>query len=182
MKLRLWFAAALVAIHALVVAQPLPNLPIPEAFSAAVSQAEASGKALALAVNQEQSMTAEEESGIRAKISDVCDLKYKVYKLLEQDRHVYYMVAQPPAAGAIVFGRHFKVAGDTVTPSTKTCFVTPPGPPGSVGAMSTHLLSESPTEFHVYLSLLHDTPIFVGTSYGAWMVAKGKVSLMQRRR
>jgi hypothetical protein len=163
-------------------AQPAHAQQLPEPLALAVNQAEAGGMALALAVGQDQLAGAEEELTARARVTDACDLKYKAYKVLEQDRPVFYLLAQPPTPGSIVFGRHYRIAGDSVSASTKSCFVSPPNPPGAVGAFATHLLSEVPSEFHVFLSLVQDTTIYVGTSYGAWRVVKGKVSLLQRRK
>jgi hypothetical protein len=175
-------ATTLLAATALFAAQRAQAQQLPEALALAVTQAEAGGRALALAVGQGQLAGAEEDLAARARVTDACELKYKTYKVLEQERPVFYLLAQAPSPDSIVFGRHYRIEGNSVSPSTKSCFVSPPSPPGAVGAFSTHLLSESPSEFHVFLSIDQDTPIFVGTSYGAWRVVKGKVSLLERRK
>lgn len=82
-------------------------------------------------------------------------------------------------ATAKSFGRHYKIVDGTVTPSTKSCFVQPASP-RAVAAVVTHLLSETPTEFHVFLSLAQDKPIYVMTSLGVWAVEKGKIRLVKQ--
>jgi hypothetical protein len=42
----------------------------------------------------------------------------------------------------------------------------------------THLLSPTPTEFHVYLTLRHKVELFVRTSTGTWLVDNGTIKLM----
>jgi hypothetical protein len=39
----------------------------------------------------------------------------------------------------------------------------------------------APTEFHVYLALKHNKPIYVGTSVGDWVVEEGKVRFLKNR-
>jgi hypothetical protein len=52
----------------------------------------------------------------------------------------------------------------------------PPAPPGAVGAFTTHLVSNTPIETHMFLNLLHRTPIFVGTpDRNLWVVSDGRM-------
>ncbi|GAA5170117.1 hypothetical protein [Viridibacterium curvum] len=117
----------------------------------------------------------------KSKITEFCDFQYQSTQISIAGQPTLFFLAKSPIEGSIVFGRHYKVAGATVTPSTVSCFATQPGPPGAAGAFITHLLSPYPTEFHAFLSLLHKTPIFVGTSKGVWQVDNGKISLVQAR-
>lgn len=61
-----------------------------------------------------------------------------------------------------------------MSPSTKTCLLVPSE--GDSIPFATHLISNVPTEFHVFLSLYHEEPIYVSTSIGLWSVEAGKVT------
>jgi hypothetical protein len=71
----------------------------------------------------------------------------------------------------------------SVMPSAKSC-LTLEGPdiPGhlKVAAVVTHLLSPSPTEFHVLASLFAKQALFVATRSGVWVVDSGTIHYMGR--
>jgi len=92
-----------------------------------------------------------------------------------------YLLAATDEPGVIVFGGHHKVhvSADaksilSVTPFSKSCLNVGPPPTDHgktvAGAAVTHLVSDIPAETHVFLSLLHRQPIYVGTSLGSWRV------------
>ncbi len=112
------------------------------------------------------------------KIDDFCDLRYDAYRA---NGDVYF-IAEPPATGGTVFGRHYRVAGDKVIKSTITCIAIPEGATNTVGAYITHLLSDAPSEFHVFVSLKYKKPIYVGTKTGTWKVDGGKIEFLEKRK
>ena len=154
-----------------------------EEQSAAVSGAETQGRALYAAAAKTDTAAAGTDEIVkkaRSRISDFCDFKYRAVVVGTSDSPIVYFLAQPARASDIILGRHYKVVGETVTPSTKSCFALPL-PPNAVSPVVTHLLSDTPTEFHVFLSLDQNKPIFVGTRLGVWGVENGKIRLLQRR-
>lgn len=149
-----------------------------EAQSAAVRDAETQGRALYAAAAKTDTAAGNDDIVKKAwaRISDFCDFKYRAVVVGPS----VYFLGQPAAANDVIFGRHYKVVGETVMPSTKSCFVQSM-PPNVVGPFITHLLSDTPTEFHVYLSLELNKPIFVGTSLGVWGVEQGNIRLVRPR-
>ena len=100
-----------------------------------------------------------------------------------------YHIANTPIPKGVQFGRHIRVdyklnTDDLInlSKSTNGCILIPTEeiPEGSkvAGVFITHLLSETPSEFHVFLSYLHDKEVFVGTSSGTWKVYKNSIELM----
>ncbi len=120
----------------------------------------------------------------KTKINDICEFEYHPYVVNSNNKEIIYFIAQSPKENHIVFGRHFKIVNDVSIASTKSCFVSPPPPPNTdaVGAFVTHLLSDAPTEFHVFISLQHSTPLYVGTARGIWKVENGAIELLEERR
>lgn len=115
----------------------------------------------------------------------LCDGKYKAVSINEVDPDLesIYLVLQPPKESGIQVGRHlrfdFKVGTndlDELTLSTKSCLLIPKSDEESVAAFVTHLLSPTPNEFHVYLSLLHGQPLYVSTELGLWKVENGTIT------
>lgn len=115
----------------------------------------------------------------------LCDGDYQAVRVEDtasQIEHIY-LVLQPEQSRGIQFGRHvrfdFKLGTNdlvTITPSTKTCLLVPIEEASTEAAFVTHLLSDAPTDFHVYLSLYHEKPIYVSTSNGLWKIENGKIS------
>jgi hypothetical protein len=109
------------------------------------------------------------------------------------DGWVVYLLAATTTPGEIMIGGHFRVelsATGTevkqVLPLSKTCLRQPPpsSSPGfePVALMTTHLISNTPIETHVYLSLLHRKPIYVATDMGLWKVEGGKIQFQEKRK
>jgi hypothetical protein len=104
------------------------------------------------------------------------------------DTIVVYVIGEPVASKEIMIGRHYRVevSGDgrtvkSIVPSTKSCITLGSAPSGTtvVGGVVTHILSPTPTEFHVFASLLHGVPISVGTRTGIWDVDGDKIHFVE---
>ena len=85
----------------------------------------------------------------------------------------------------VQFGRHFRFRFKArtndlidITPSTKTCINVPAD--GDDIPYVTHLLSDTPSEFHVYLSLKHKKQIFVSAGSELWSVQNGVISKVEK--
>jgi hypothetical protein len=63
---------------------------------------------------------------------------------------------------------------------TRSCIDAPPMPDNGVGFMVTHLTSETPTQFHVFMSLSYGKPLFVGTTQNnlTWKVDAGRITVV----
>jgi len=147
-----------------------------------IAAAEAEGLALFKAAGQATAINNDVIEETRRKISDFCDFDYMPVLVTQPNgTRATYFLARSMRPDDIVFGRHFKVVGSDVTTSTKTCFNAGSPPANSAAAFITHLLSPSPTEFHVYLSLQHKKPIYVATSAGDWLVENGRVRFLKKR-
>ncbi|HEY5960335.1 MAG TPA: hypothetical protein VIV60_27465 [Polyangiaceae bacterium] len=108
-----------------------------------------------------------------------------------QQGWLVYLLAATTEPGAIVSGGHhrFVISSDGGTiidhfQFTKAC-LTMPAPKVKKGervsgTMVTHLTSETPTEMHVFLSLLHHLPIYVGVvePRALWAVNGSRVELI----
>jgi hypothetical protein len=92
-----------------------------------------------------------------------------------------YLIPATAEPGRVLVGGYYRVhvsaQGDkllSVTPFSKSCLAipAPEAPPGAqaVGAYFNHLLSDAPTETHVFLSKLHRKPMYVATRRGVWNV------------
>jgi hypothetical protein len=46
----------------------------------------------------------------------------------------------------------------------------------------THIISETPIETHVFVSLLHKVPVYVGTARGVWRVEGDRIAFIKERR
>jgi hypothetical protein len=108
------------------------------------------------------------------------------------DGWVVYLLAATTAPDEIMTGGHFRVELSTtgtevkqVLPLSKTCLRVrrPPDNPKRqyVASMTTHLISNTPIETHVYLSLLHKQPFYVGTDLGVWKVEEGRISYESKK-
>ena len=115
----------------------------------------------------------------------LCEGKYQAVRIRDTESNLerIYLVLQPPKSAGIQFGRHLRfdfLLGtndlEELTLSTKTCLLVPNTEEDSAAVFITHLMSPTPNEFHVYLSLLHDQPIYVSTEQGVWKVENGVIS------
>jgi|SRR5712672_107339 len=155
--------------------------PIPAEQVATVAKAEAMGLALYEAAKADSPSNDPLLSNARAVITDWCPLSYKSIVVGSGDNANVYFIAQSANQGDVDFGRHYRVGRDGLTLSTKTCFVQPSPPSTAVAMFITNVLSDTPTEFHVYLSLLRPLPILVGTRVGVWGVVNGKITFLKTK-
>jgi hypothetical protein len=93
-----------------------------------------------------------------------------------------YLLAATTQRGVMVAGGHHRrtVSADGARvvrsePLSRACLALPPPPPGATGGVVTHIVTPCPVETHVYLSLLHRRPLYVGTSTGTWAVEQGRI-------
>jgi len=116
-----------------------------------------------------------------------CEGTYKAVSTFNhsQNEENLFLVLVPDEAEGVQFGRHFRFrfklgTNDLIdiTPSTKSCLLVPAT--GDSIPYATHLLSETPTEFHVFLSLYHNKEIYVSTSSGIWSVKGGLISKIEK--
>ena len=98
-------------------------------------------------------------------------------------RWLVYLLAATPEPGVVMLGGHhrFAISSDGTEvlehlPLTKSCIKSEPRRDGEVAAlMVTHIVTNEPIESHVYLSLLHELPLYVGTDGAIWAVEQGRI-------
>jgi hypothetical protein len=108
-----------------------------------------------------------------------------------QDGWLVYLLAATTDPEVMVSGGHHRFVispdGRTVIERfqfTKACLTMPVPRVGAgekvAGAMVTHLTSQTPTEAHVFLSLLHHVPIYVGVvePRALWEVKGSRIELI----
>jgi len=147
---------------------------------AAVMTAEADGLALFKASQNPEVLDAQTISEARSRIANFCDFDYRPVRVMLHGEPAIFFLAKSSQPNDIIFGRHFKVVGTKVFASTKTCFNAGTPVAGTIGAYVTHILSPAPSEFHVYLSLVHKEPLYIGTSAGFWVADKGKLKFLEK--
>ncbi len=153
--------------------------PVPPEFAAAVAAAEQAGKELDAAARNPPPVSEEAVAAARGRIKDFCDSDYTAVPLDATGRTIYFIRGSSKPS-EIVIGRHYRVSADAVTPSSVACSTLQAPPAGAVAVYVTHLLSETPTEFHVFLSLQQANPIFVGARGAVWSVEHGVIRYVQR--
>ena len=107
-----------------------------------------------------------------------------------EDGILVYLLAGTNRPNVAVFGKHHRVLispdGRSVKklePMSKT-FLEVPIEGGtldgaSAGLYVTHLVTACPVETHVFVSLLHRMPVYVGTARGSWVVDGTKISQLE---
>ena len=103
-----------------------------------------------------------------------------------------YLLAGTKRPGIAVFGKHHRarVSPDgrqllSLEPLSKSILELPLAlPPGAkeAGLAVSHIISETPIETHVFVSLLHKLPVYVSTSRGQWKVDGDRISFIQEKR
>lgn len=154
---------------------------VPAQFSPAVKKAEIEGRALFEAFTHSSYPDSKSIEVAKKRITDFCDFKYVPLEVKLEDKSVIFFIAESENQSEIIFGRHYRVEESTVTPSTITCYASGENLPGTEAALITHLLSPTPSEFHVFLSLEHKMPIIVATKSGNWVIDDGKVVVFQAK-
>lgn len=92
-----------------------------------------------------------------------------------------WLLTPMPSAGSLPIGGHIRhrVSADGLTllsrePLSRSCLVLEPSdtPEGSTtaGLFATHIVSDTPVETHVFLSLQSGLPLYVGTGDIVWLV------------
>jgi hypothetical protein len=105
------------------------------------------------------------------------------------DGYLVYVLASTDQPNQMVVGGHYRVTvsadglkAEQVDALSRSLLIVPTGkdavPKGSepVGVVVSHIVSDTPVESHVFVSLLHHTPVCVATMDGAvWNVEEGKI-------
>jgi hypothetical protein len=114
----------------------------------------------------------------RSRVVEWCDFEYKAIVVPEGAGQTVFFIAQPKTTENLVLGRHYRVGEKLIEASTKSCLAIPKPEPGkpAAAAWTTHLLSEYPTAFHVYLSLKYRQPIYVGIKREMWKIENGRIT------
>jgi hypothetical protein len=105
---------------------------------------------------------------------------------------VVYLLAGTKQPGIAVFGKHHRarVSADGRTliklePLSKSILELPlklPEGTTEAGLGITHIISETPNATHVFVSLLHKLPVYVGTSRGLWRVDGERIAYVKDSR
>jgi hypothetical protein len=163
----------------LLVATPAMAEELPVELVAPVARAERLGKALAGAAPAAKAATRPGLNEAKQKGADLCSFTYKQVSIDDGGDQLSYLVATTRRATDVVIGRHFLMGGSGAVPSSKSCLNlgTPRDRAGQEVAFLTvtHLMSPSPNEFHVYLTLTQPVPLVVLTEAGIWIVEKGTI-------
>lgn len=193
-----WFVFGLIACVTQAHAQ---SAQIPDALRAAVQRSERIGQQLFRASSSSNEspsalVTTARTTAEKASV-DRCNVNYRTIVLDKVGNDAptiaVYLIASPPLSAGVMGGRHFRVETNSegtqvlsITPSTRGCLLIPTNqglPAGAtpVAVTISHILSSAPTEFHVFLSLLHSKPVYVATEVGTWKVEGGAISLIAGR-
>lgn len=126
-------------------------------------------------------------SALRTRCSDV----YNTVVLPHEGKDAawaVYLLAATREAGKVVVGGHVRVlvrdgSSDVVKyePLSNACLtlaLPSPGTGAPAGLLVSHVLDDHPIETHVFLSLLHELPLYVVTESAMWSVDKGKIGLL----
>ena len=110
-------------------------------------------------------------------------------ELVEKDGWLVYLLGASAKQGEVVLTGHLRVHVTAdgkkivkVESLSRSCIVLdpPPGDAQRVGLVVSHVIDDWPIATHVYLSLLHDLPVYVGTSFGNWKVEAGSIFLIDQ--
>jgi hypothetical protein len=148
------------------------------------------------ALAEQRALSSEEAAQFRARMSaeaelkEPCSERYNSVVLQdpESDGWIVYWLAATMEPGAIVIGGHYRVMvsanGEEIIAAdrlSRSCMVIEPPADSAAGdavaaAVVTHLVSSTPVETHVFLSLLHRKPIYVATGTDTiWAVEAGSI-------
>jgi hypothetical protein len=147
--------------------------------------AERRGKLLAQAVPAAKAASRAQIKDAQKLGAELCGLDYKHVPVTDGSESLTYLIGTTRRKTDIIAGRHFLLTSSGAQRSTNSCLNlgTPAGPNGepAVAATMSHLLSEAPNEYHVYLSLTQPVTLIVATQVGMWSVEQGKISLYSLR-
>jgi len=115
----------------------------------------------------------------------LCDSSYNVVVLPADLRSetgwLVYLLAASDVPGESIEGHHRILVspdGSTVLrsdPLSKSCLRRPPPPKSAVAAAITHLVTDTPTEAHVFRNLSSGMPLYVAAGGYLWEVKNGKI-------
>jgi hypothetical protein len=145
----------------------------------AVTAAEVQGRNLFNAVRQAAPIGSAAIEDAKKRISNFCDLEYTAVPVEIGGSTSIYFLGRNTKTSGLVIGRHFKVTVDRVEPSSVSCLTIPAPTSGGAGFVVTYLLSQTPSEFHVYLSLTQPRPLFVATNSAIWSVNQGLITYLR---
>lgn len=135
------------------------------------------------------SMFRARQAGMSA-LSRPCTANYNTVvlpaTLRDEAGWLVYLLAATTVPGEIVVGGHFRAIvssdGRTVNklePLSNSCLTLPPSAKEQpTAAVVTHVISETPTETHVFLSLSHKKTLYVMTEKAMWSADKGNINLL----
>jgi hypothetical protein len=145
---------------------------------------------------EQRALSSEEAAQFRARttaqseLEEPCSERYNsaVLKDPESDGWIVYWLAATTEPGAMVIGGHYRVMvsadGEKVVAAdrlSRACMTIEPAAEETAAAVVTHLVSATPVETHVFVSLLHRKPIFVLTEDETiWAVEGGSVREVDR--
>jgi hypothetical protein len=111
----------------------------------------------------------------------------------DSDGWIVYVLAATTDSNIVVVGGHSCVSVSqngrkaiSVTPLSKSCLAVdkskkPKQAPSTVfpfALVVSHLISDTPSEIHVYLNYLHGDDIYVVTKTRFWKISEGKISIL----
>jgi hypothetical protein len=102
---------------------------IPPEYMDAVRQAEAQGLALYEAEQKGSPVDDKTVAETKGQISTLCDFSYKAVRVAENGQEVMYLLGQPQHDNEMAVGRHFRIIGADVQPSSRSCFTLSLGTP-----------------------------------------------------
>jgi len=154
-----------------------------------LQKAEESGSALysaKIARPENAQNTSRENELVEMAAKLECEGTYTPISVLDEKNSLekIYLLLLPKSTSALQVGRHIKFSFSIGTNSlvntelsSKSCLAIPIDENST--PYVTHILSDFPTEFHVFLSLYYKETIFVGTKKGPWKVEAGKIFLLE---
>lgn len=173
---------------------PQAAVAIPADLQSAVSNAEMWGDALYdsyVAPKGTNSAAVEQAiETVHDSVKDHCAGTYRAIVVMPAgaptDRIVIYDIGEVPAPQGLMIGRHYRIEttldGKGVLlgePSTSGCVTLPPVA-GDTASVISDDLTPTPSEYHVFLSLLSGRRLEVVTVAGQWLVEQGKISYRGR--
>lgn len=109
-----------------------------------------------------------------------CSERYNTVVLSDERYWLVYLLASTTDPDVMVVGGHNFVKIDKSTfdvvsakALSKSCLSIPKGNGGV--PYTTHIVDDFPIAVHSFLSLLHKTPLYVGTRTGPWIVENGTI-------
>jgi hypothetical protein len=121
-----------------------------------------------------------------ASLTERCSDQYRLVMLPgnidNQKIWAIYLIPSSKNSDSVMVGGHTMIAvsedGTKVlrTSQLSKCFELPVGK--GVPLTMSETMSDTPTEFHVYLSQMRNTPLYVATKFGLWRLDQGHVRLL----